>query len=745
MHIFNFFKPTTITTHELLDSLGAHSPKTESKTVETMQKFLNSKKYISKSEAEKINIALEKVIFTPPETTTTKKIDKIFYFFFPSVAAKGAEVKVKMQTNIQGAIKKETEVEKKFKKIEELDFTDFDEKLKSILQAPSLTPLDIKVLSEMVMRKFSLNDSCTLLKKIFDKIEALDIKKDPENLEILNMLKEFENDADKIFKKSGMDLVKISKNPLSTLYFVKLALNSGMIDNIYTLNNSNKIGMSDSKSIHFKKQIKLFQEIKDLTEKKDNTGLLLQKGKELLTLEEFFPNRIILQEGSRILRNSMCFSQYLFDDINKSISSEPLKPTKILSDIETLLEQNPNTLSDLNLTEIKNFLKNLSPIDLKKLTENLPKVTTFLVETKLQEIIKITDSSSIDIDKTSKLLSDKLKSEDCKELKVIFVKNKEMIFVDINKETNTLNLSYKKFIADGELARVFRFSDTKIIKIPKSATDETVSSLEDTYKISQEIYTKNPEGMLPLEKVSVDDVVEFSGQSEYSSFHKDLGMESGKKISVFSQKCCTPLLDLQKTQIIAFSKNLASVISTSHSLDIVHGDIKPNNIVYDEAKAYLIDWEGALKIKDLKTLPKSFDHTNGYVIEEEDKKCLKIAEKFNNLKKITPNSDELNSLTQEYLKLRKQIDIFELGTTLYQLALKSTEKFPFTLTKPTDKLTVLELKSVDILTPNSFQKIHNELISIYSKKQAICILAMLHPDPEKRPLAERISEVFSDR
>ncbi|MBS0628241.1 MAG: hypothetical protein JSS09_08530, partial [Verrucomicrobia bacterium] len=346
------------------------------------------------------------------------------------------------------------------------------------------------------MKKFSFEDSFEILKKLFpvvDEIASSKSKKDRETLEILNMLQAFKNDFSKIYQKKGLSLEKITKNPLSLNLYFKLAVSDDTNNYLNGLESFLSIDSNSNfhQSYRLKDKIKKIQNLKVLIEKKEPSKIkyLLAEGKSLLTLLQSLPNKPILQEGCRILRDSKYFSQCLFNNILNSPNFQDPN-NKILTDIETLLEQNPNTLADLDLTHI---LTTAVSKEAKNCFETFPLIGRVFIKKKMEEIVNSTEFSPINVDNMSKLISDKLMSEDCSQLKICFIKNNQMIFVDINKQTGAINLSNKPYKAKGIVVRVFSFQDEKIIKIPIYATLENLALTENGYSISERIYNQNPE------------------------------------------------------------------------------------------------------------------------------------------------------------------------------------------------------------------------------------------------------------
>jgi serine/threonine protein kinase len=204
--------------------------------------------------------------------------------------------------------------------------------------------------------------------------------------------------------------------------------------------------------------------------------------------------------------------------------------------------------------------------------------------------------------------------------------------------------------------------------------------------------------------------------------------------------------NFSKEEALTICSHIALGIKTLHEANLHHLDIKPSNILYeDNGIAYLSDFDGIVK-SDWSDffLPNSLLHTPVMVLEK-DLVRLRSAWCFS--------------------QIAKQMDIFALGSTFYQIACKATKKnksfslnifslvsyFYETLYSFYQKiLRTLGLKND---YPYSFkngyarsllprQTLIDSMKSVYSDTQINMILRMLDKDGDKRPSIQEVVKVF---
>ena len=193
-------------------------------------------------------------------------------------------------------------------------------------------------------------------------------------------------------------------------------------------------------------------------------------------------------------------------------------------------------------------------------------------------------------------------------------------------------------LSKGEFFKVYLIKDInkkilKILEIPKSLEKEKCFYLKQEFKKEQEI----------LNFLNVKNIPKIISKS---NTHILLDYIEGYSLKEYIKN-----VKLSIDEILEITYKLLKIVEEIHNQMIIHGDIKPSNIIYDGLDIYLIDF-GAAQLKN------------------EKNKCLQISKKYaspiiikNSIKSYETDIYSIFIIILEMLTLKKKItegkDIFE--------------------------------------------------------------------------------------
>jgi serine/threonine protein kinase len=294
--------------------------------------------------------------------------------------------------------------------------------------------------------------------------------------------------------------------------------------------------------------------------------------------------------------------------------------------------------------------------------------------------------------------------------------NNKKYYVEASSEGDKIqSIYYSTFIAQGGQGIVHKLEnltdpeqEPEIMKvgIPQFSfwgAKKPNPEIKMEYDILKEI---NPNGDLegiqepPRKFVSLKD-------NSTAFITKKYDRDYREDISLFTKSSKKPKSKKERyTELIQLMKGLGYL----KVRQVVHVDIKPDNIFIKDNKAVLADFGGAVKANDL-TKTKNLIYTCRY-IHSKDSSYLTPSKKSN-----------LND--KDYLDKLNAISVFQLGIVMYQsFAGVSDEKYPFNL----------DYNSYCSGKPKISNKVPEELKKLISE--------MLDPDFRKRPTIENVLKNF---
>lgn len=280
-------------------------------------------------------------------------------------------------------------------------------------------------------------------------------------------------------------------------------------------------------------------------------------------------------------------------------------------------------------------------------------------------------------------------------------------------------LHLNKLLGKGSFGTVFRFRDittgeTDAIKFAKLSEEGALEDVQYENQVFRDVNIDGPHYGLP--KASTHTVVDLSKKGP-----QEIGFMSPVYKGNYSKRVHKRKPKEVDRKMLMESDQLIQGLKTLHQKGYTHLDIKPENIFTDKNEdkeniLYYGDF-GGMQSRNRVAIPAT---TPNYIPLEESERLHGLEMEIRRGK---------TELTQEYIQCGQAIDVFALGTVLYQRA--SGGKFPY---KHDEK---------------DYPKVHKDMRELKNidedyKDYASLIEEMLDPDPTKRPTMDEVLARFND-
>lgn len=173
---------------------------------------------------------------------------------------------------------------------------------------------------------------------------------------------------------------------------------------------------------------------------------------------------------------------------------------------------------------------------------------------------------------------------------------------------------------------------------------------------------------------------------------------------------------LSKEQKVSIIKQLLTTLSTLHDKGIVHGDIKPENLMYDGKKLVVIDFGLSCFIEDCKS---------------------SIAKKGTHIYMAPELFTEVFGDSNV-----KSVDIFAAGMTIYTLLVGAL----YIIFAHTGKLPIVSIETVGPIVTNPLfytsASAKSAFLSSHTEELYALFSSMISQDPSKRPTAAEALRAF---
>jgi|GEM_PF-5910865 len=336
---------------------------------------------------------------------------------------------------------------------------------------------------------------------------------------------------------------------------------------------------------------------------------------------------------------------------------------------------------------------------------------------------------------------------------VYTLKGKNAVLLTSDPATKTVSIETGNFIGSGTSGSVFGMHDTAVkvtnatplfmvilgntlhekILLEEIHKDGTVRGIQEKLALIPvaDIFQQNPSGEVFSFKEELQN--DNRGREEQNKIKEEFSITLGPRyegdLSKFIDK--SKQEETYSSIVKSMQQDIAFGLRKMHEGNIVHGDHKPDNIFYRKDRAFIGDFGTASKIDpDTKDSIPELCCTLSHTLIEDKRKYDKLRLQYDELTLQTEG--DLKPLKEQGLRLRKQIDIFQIGITFYQTVVKDVTKLPYTMSS-----------DQDAKTWNSDFK--RDLESFYGKgdPRVECIVRMISVNPEERPDSLEVNQIFS--